>query len=304
MTTYPKPILKWAGGKNKLLSKIIKYIPSEMNNYHEIFLGGGSVLLAVLYLQKIQKIQIKNKIFAYDINKTLINVYKNLQNKPVQLCETVNVYLSKYNDIKCMKSLKKYKKSVVTEKNKFDSKENYYYHIRTKFNIKKHVDSIECAALFMFLNKTCFRGLHRVGPNGFNVPFGHYKKIRNVSSSHILEISKLIEKVEFSCDDFEVSMKKIKKSDFVYLDPPYAPINDKSFVSYNKKKFDLNKHNILFKCILELHQNNIHFLMSNAKVPMVLEYFKDFEYEIIIARRRINSKNPESKTSEVLIYNN
>ncbi len=75
-----KPFLKWVGGKTQLLQTIILKIPKEINNYHELFLGGGSVLLLVLSLQKENKITIKNKIYAYDINKDLINVYIHIQN--------------------------------------------------------------------------------------------------------------------------------------------------------------------------------------------------------------------------------
>ena len=74
-----KPFLKWVGGKTQFIDKIINHLPKEINNYHEIFLGGGSVLFAVLSLQKQGKIVIKNKIYAYDINKRVINTYKHIQ---------------------------------------------------------------------------------------------------------------------------------------------------------------------------------------------------------------------------------
>ena len=74
-----KPFLKWVGGKTQIINDIISKLPNEINNYHELFLGGGSVLLALLSLQKQNKIIIKNKIYAYDINSVLINVYKNIK---------------------------------------------------------------------------------------------------------------------------------------------------------------------------------------------------------------------------------
>ena len=57
-----KPFLKWIGGKTQIINDIISKIPNEINNYHELFLGGGSVLLAILSLQKQNKILIKNQI--------------------------------------------------------------------------------------------------------------------------------------------------------------------------------------------------------------------------------------------------
>ena len=94
-----KPFLKWVGGKTQIINHIISKFPNEINNYHELFLGGGSVLLALLSLQKEKRIVIKNKIYAYDINLPLINVYKHIQTKKEELYEYITFYLTEYDSI-------------------------------------------------------------------------------------------------------------------------------------------------------------------------------------------------------------
>ena len=292
-----KPFLKWVGGKTQIIDKIISKIPKEMNNYHELFLGGGSVLLAVLSLQKQNKIIIKNKIYAYDINSDLINVYKNIQNNKEELYKIINLYIKEYESING-NIVNRKPKSLEEAKT---SKESYYYWIRNKYNnIKKN--SVECSALFMFLNKTCFRGMYREGPNGYNVPYGHYKKVPTIiSETDINYISNLIKDVEFKNCSFIESIKEVKKEDFVYLDPPYAPETSKSFVGYVSDGFNLETHKLLFNEIKKL--GNIKFIMNNSKVDLVCDNFKEYNCDNIIARRAINSKKPESTTIEVIIYN-
>ena len=292
-----KPFLKWIGGKTQIIKDIISKIPTEINNYHELFLGGGSVLLAVLSLQKENKITIKKKIYAYDINKTLINVYKNIQHNKDELYNYINLYITEYDNI-IGTEINRKPNSIDDAKT---SKESYYYWMRKKYNnIDKN--TIECSALFMIINKTCFRGMYREGPNGYNVPYGHYKKTPTIITETDLNyISNLIKDVEFIASDFSSSIKNIKKGDFVYLDPPYAPETEKSFVGYTADGFSLDTHNKLFNEIKNF--DKIKFVMSNAKVDLVTENFKDYNCEDIIARRAINSKKPGSTTIEVIIYN-
>lgn len=292
-----KPFLKWVGGKTQIIKTILQKIPPEMNNYHELFLGGGSVLLAVLSLQQQKQIKIKKKIYAYDINLVLINVYKHVQNNKDELYKYITLYLNEYDGIKG--SVINRKPDTIEQAK--TSKESYYYWIRNKYNTMDK-NTIECSALFMFINKTCFRGMYREGPNGYNIPYGHYKKTPTViTESELNYISELIKDVEFIHCDFSSSIKNVKKGDFVYLDPPYAPENDKSFVGYVADGFGLKMHNSLFDSIKKL--KNVKFVMSNAKVELVTDNFKEYNCEDIIARRAINSKKPGSTTTEVIIYN-
>lgn len=292
-----KPFLKWAGGKSKLLKDILPLVPKEFNNYHEIFLGGGSVLFGILSLISEGKININGKIYAYDINSKLINVYKQIQSNHEELYEYIEHYTSEYNSI----NSQIVNRQPTTLEEAKTSRESYYYWIRSKYN-KSNNEKVDEAALFLFINKTCFRGLYREGPNGFNVPFGHYKStLFLISKKELLHISYLIKDVVFKESGFNESIKNIKSGDFVYLDPPYAPENLKSFVGYVSEGFNLETHKLLFNEIKKF--TSIKFIMSNSKVDLVTDSFKEFNCIDIIARRAINSKNPESTTTEVIIYN-
>lgn len=292
-----KPFLKWVGGKTQIIDKIINKFPKTINNYHEPFIGGGSVLFALLAMQKCKLIDIKGEIYAYDKNETLIDTYNYIKNNKDELFEYIEKYISIYSDLSGT-IINRKPTNLIEAKS---SKESYYYWLRNKFN-KSEKKSIVRSALFMILNKLCFRGLYREGPSGFNVPYGHYKTTPTIiSKKDINNISELIKNVIFECSSFEMSLKKFKKDDFAYFDPPYAPETEKSFVGYTKDGFNIDIHKKLFKMIKKL--KNIKFIMSNAKVNLVLKYFKDYNYEEVIARRAINSKNPNSTTTEIIISN-
>lgn len=292
-----KPFLKWVGGKTQIIKDIISKLPDNINNYHELFLGGGSVLLAVLSLQKQGKITINGKIYAYDINLSLINVYKHIQSNKDELFTFIKFYINKYDQITGSVIMRK----PTSFEEATTSKESYYYWLRNMYN-KRETDTVESSALFMFLNKTCFRGMYREGPHGFNVPYGHYKKTPTIITETDLNyISLLIQDVEFAQCSFIKSITNVNAGDFVYLDPPYAPENAKSFVGYVVDGFNLDMHKRLFGAIKQL--DKVKFVMSNAKVELVTDNFKDYNCDDIIARRAINSKHPGSTTTEVIIYN-
>jgi DNA adenine methylase len=305
-----KPFLKWVGGKTQIIHKIIDKFPAEIENYHELFLGGGSVLFALLSLQQQNKIVVKDTIYAYDINPILINVYKNIQTNKVNLFKYITHYITKYDSIQDLTltsdlgiraRIKSGWPNTIHEA--VASKESYYYWMRNKFNTMDK-STIECSALFMVINKTCFRGMYREGPDGFNIPFGNYKTTPTIITKEDLDtISDLIKDVVFVSSDFINSIQKIKEGDFVYLDPPYAPESEKSFVGYTADGFDLETHKKLFNEIKTLHEKEVTFVLSNAKVDLVVDTLNDFNCEEVKVRRAINSKKPGSTTTEVIIYN-
>jgi DNA adenine methylase len=298
-----KPFLKWIGGKTQIIDKLIDNYPTEMNNYHDIFLGGGSTLLALLSNVRDKKITVNGKIYAYDLNRDLINVYKNVQSNPDELYKEIRILIKNYNSCDGEHIDRKPK----TIQDALTSKESYYYWIRNCYN-KLNDDekySVIGASMFIFMNKTCFRGVYRTGPNGFNVPFGHYANPKIIDKSTIISIHELIKNVKFKCCDFEHSLAKVKKGDFVYLDPPYVPEKTTSFVKYNVEGFDINQHLKLFKTCNEMNNNDIMFMMTNSDVELVKKSFpkKKFSKEVIECKRTIHSKNPAKKTNEIIIRN-
>ena len=162
------------------------------------------------------------------------------------------------------------------------------------------------SAYFVFMNKTCFRGVFRLGKikKDFNVPFGHYTNPTIIDKTHIKYISKLIKDVEFINISFEDSLKTIKQNDYLYNDPPYVPLNATSFVGYTSDGFDLKLHEKLFIMLHNLKKQNINWMMSNSNTSLVLNSFNDkkiYSIKKILCRRAINSKNPESTVNEVII---
>ena len=156
MQSTAHPFVKWAGGKTQLLPEIRKHYPHQIKKYCEPFVGGGAVLFDVL--QKCHP----EEVLVNDVNAELINVYLQTKNACNLLAEQLSELQQKY-------------KSQTFEKNKI-----LFYEKRLRYNqlkiSKNDAENLEKAALFIFLNKTCFNGLYRVNKKGeFNVPFNNAK---------------------------------------------------------------------------------------------------------------------------------
>lgn len=274
------PFVKWAGGKRQLLSQIKERMPEKYNNYYEPFVGGGAVTFELLPANAL----------INDINKALINAYK-------QICNAPEAFLKAVNRLD-MEMLEKRTEVLGKE---------YYYSLREHYNDKlmKAEYDIELAALFVFINKHCFNGLYRVNGKGlFNVPYNNSRK-KSVDEKTIMAASKYLQGVTIKEGDFEEACKNAKKDDFVFIDSPYAPLNPTSFESYTKEGFDLESHKRLAKLFDELTVRGCYCMLTNHNTDLINELYgnKGYKIDVVSVRRMINSDASNRVGEEVIICN-
>jgi len=296
-----EPFVKWAGGKRQIIDEIHNFLPRSIEtdevSYIEPFVGGGAV-----YFSLYNSPNIKQSILI-DNNPILIVTYKVIKDHLDQL--VTKLYLIELD----------YKKS---DDEQFQSE--YYYDIREKYNkLMKNTDIsifnsnwIDLASEFIFLNRTCFNGLYRVNSSGeFNVPKGSYKNPNICNADNLKHVSIALRKAGIYHNDFEFSESYINKSSFIYLDPPYRPLNSSGFTSYTKMDFDDNEQKRLARFCHRIDKIGAKFLLSNSDPKntdpndnFFENLYSDFHIERINARRNINSNgNDRGVVSELLIMN-
>lgn len=290
-----KPFLKWAGGKTQLINDIEKALPKDISNdkftYIEPFVGSGAVLFWILNnFPKLEKAVIN------DINEDLINTYRVIATKPEELISILQILQNEYHNLD----------------SKQEERKEYYYQKRELYNTRKEEKSSQ-AALFIFLNRTCFNGLYRVNSkNLFNVPMGSYKKPTICDGKNILSVSNLLQKVEILCGDYEATLDKATNNSFFYFDPPYKPLSEtSSFNSYAKDEFNDEEQIRLKNFCSKLNVLGHQWILSNSDVKgknsadnFFDDLYSDFTILRVDARRSINA-NPEKRGSlkELLITN-
>lgn len=285
------PFLKWAGGKSQLLSEIRAKYPSKIIKYCEPFVGGGAVLFDILENFS------PSEVFINDINPELINAYRQIKNSPSEVIDMLKMMQEQY----------------LTKDD--EARKEYYYTKRNRFNelIMESCDTVEKAALFIFLNRTCFNGLYRVNGKGlYNVPMGAYKKPLICDEDNLLRISKLLSNVDIICGDYKGCKKFIDSNTFVYIDPPYRPLTSTaSFTSYSENEFGDKQQIELCRFIDEISAEGAKVVASNSD-PKNCNKADDFfdnlysEYSIsrVSAKRMINSKgSSRGSINELLICN-
>lgn len=277
--TKYQPFIKWVGGKRGLLTQILDKFPTEFNNYHEPFLGGGAVFFE-LYSRGL----LKNKtIYLSDINTELINTYEVVKNNPDTLIK----------NLECLK--KQHSKTFYYEIRALDRKKNF-----------KQLPSIERATRFIYLNKTCFNGLYRVNKKGyFNTPMGSYENPNIADRNTILNASKVLQHTIISNESFSEVINNTNKNDLVYFDPPYYPLNaTSSFTTYDSNGFLEEEQVTLHKIFEILHDKKVNSVHSNSNTAFIKKLYKNYDINFVQANRFINSKsNGRGKISEVLIKN-
>lgn len=290
-----KPFLKWAGGKTQLIHEIEKLLANDLKNseftYIEPFVGSGAVLFWMLNsFPKIKKSVIN------DVNEDLVNTYTTIASNPKELISILEILQNEFHSFDDNEALKK----------------RYFYEKREKYN-KRENEKTGQAALFIFLNRTCFNGLYRVNRNNFyNVPMGSYKKPTICDKENILAVSNALQKVEILHGDYEQTLNYAKHKTLFYFDPPYKPLSQtSSFNSYAKDEFNDEQQIRLRDFCTRLDALNHHFILSNSDVKdknsndnFFDNLYADFNITRVNARRSINA-NPEKRGTlkELLITN-
>ena len=185
------------------------------------------------------------------------------------------------------------------------SKERYYQ-VRAKYNEARGVKTAKRAAMFIYLNKTCFNGLHRVNRKGeFNVPVGAYKNPRILNEDALVAASDALRGATLRCSPFESLLEYAKPGDFVYFDPPYEPVSrTANFTAYARDGFSQEDQTRLRDTFKALDRRGCKLMLSNSDVPFIREIYASFSVETVAAPRAINcDATKRGKVSEVVVRN-
>ncbi|HLO83605.1 MAG TPA: DNA adenine methylase [Nostocaceae cyanobacterium] len=259
----PRPFLKWAGGKSRLIQQYKDYFPKSFDTYYEPFLGGGAVFF---YLQP-------QRAILTDINAELINAYCCVRDEVEDL----------------INELKKHQ-----ERHSLNNP-NYYYDVRDY----EQGSNLEKAARLIYLNKTCFNGLYRVNSQGkFNVPMGRYKNPGICQEDLLRSASEALKDAEIKVNDFTAILDyAVSSNDFVFCDPPYYPLSSTSnFTAYSQNSFDEKDQERLRNTCAELASRGVKVMICNSHSEIIKSLYQEINFNIrtIKAPRSINS-NTQSR---------
>ncbi len=265
---HVKPPIKWVGGKTSLLRHIVPRILSAgFSTYIEPFVGGGSVFIEIMNSLKYDKTVTDRRFIINDVNTDLINMYTMIKHD----CDGL---IQKLKTLECKNS------------------KDEYFKLRDVYNKNKSVE------LFMYLNKTCFRGMYRVNKSGdFNVPYGNYKQL-NFDYDNLMNLSLLMNRfnIEFMNRSYhELLTESVDSPDImIYMDPPYFD----TFDGYDKSCFD---YMFFTDCLKRMADYKCKMLVSNSDKYETVVKEIGYKYELLECQDRINSKKPDSMRKEVLM---
>jgi DNA adenine methylase len=261
--------VKWVGGKSFLVPEILPRLPAKINTYYEPFVGGGAVFFALA-----AEGRFKRAVLG-DANEELMITYETI---------AVNV------------------EAVIRALKEHVYEEKHYYEVRAQK--PRTMNSINRATRFVYLNKTCFNGLHRVNRKGeFNVPFGRHTNPTICDEENLRACSAALKLVTFTSLDFEKTVLVAKRGDAVYTDPPYFPVSvTANFTTYTAGGFSLADQARLRDVAKKLDARGVHVLLSNSDTPLTRKLYRGFKIEEVQAPRRVNSKaSKRGNVGELLI---
>ncbi|WP_303961864.1 Dam family site-specific DNA-(adenine-N6)-methyltransferase [Succinatimonas hippei] len=271
-TDMVRPFIKWAGGKRRTLNQLLFFMPDRISSFVEPFVGSGCVYFALN----------APKSIINDSNEELINTYIQIRDNLDELKTLLRSY--------------PYDKDFFLKIRALDRDPDFL-----------SLPKVQRAARFIYLIKTCFNGLYRVNSkNYFNTPFGKYTDPK-ICDDEVLDAAHNYmhkNKTDIRCGHFYDLLDDIDSDAFVYLDPPYFPIAEKSFTSYQPNQWTEENDYELFEFCKELDKRGIRFMLSNSTAPFIIDLYKNFEMEMINATRSINaSGSTRGQIKEIIITN-
>jgi len=221
------------------------------------------------------------KSFLSDINPRLIDCYASVRDECDEVVELLTKLRKKHSA-------------------------EHYYSCRERLNSGTVVRRVERAALQVYLNKTCFNGLYRENRRGhFNVPIGRYKNPSIFDAINLRAVSEVLSHAEITCQPFDSVLETAKAGDFVYLDPPYHPLNATSnFTSYTRHGFDESDQTRLRDFCIALDRKGVRFMQSNSSAGLIQDLYRGFNVRRVSARRSINSKARRRGPVDELVIRN
>lgn len=251
------PIVKWVGGKSRLLPELLARMPAQFGRYYEPFAGGAALFFRVAPARAV----------LGDDNRDLINLYQTVGHKVEDVIRRLTVHRRLHD-------------------------ESHYYEMRARWNDAKvswtHVDR---AAAFIYLNKTCFNGLWRVNRAGhFNVPMGRYEDPPICAVDSLRVAATALRRAELRCGHYRDAVTDARAGDFVYFDPPYDPLTPtSSFTSYTSGAFGQDDQRELAELARRLVARGCKVMLSNSDTPFVRSLYKGFRIDRVRCSRAINS---------------
>lgn len=264
------PVVKWAGGKTKLLEEILQRRPARFRRYYEPFLGGGAVFFRMAPAQAV----------LADVNADLMNTYRCIAQQVDDVIRRLTVHRERHD-------------------------EAYYYGTRERWNQRTGAQAdVDRAAMFIYLNKTCYNGLYRVNRKGlFNVPMGRYSAPRIFEPEALRAASRLLARADLRCGTYEAAVDSARAGDFVYFDPPYQPVSSTAnFTSYTADSFGEKDQARLAEVARSLAERGVSVMVSNSDTPLIRELYDGFQIDRVLCARAINSRaSSRGSVAEVLI---
>jgi DNA adenine methylase len=268
----PRPFLKWAGGKGQLLPELVERVEQArpFGDYFEPFVGGGALFFELVRLNRLP-----GRAILSDTNPNLVGAFLGVKKHVRDVIQGLRAHKAAHD-------------------------EAYFYQVRSKVPATLP----ERAARLIYLNKTCYNGLFRENRKGeFNVPFGRYTNPAICDEPNLLAASKALAGAAIDVRPFEAVLRRAKRGDFVYFDPPYHPVSKtSSFTAYSKDRFGVDEQRRLAEVYGELASRGVKVLLSNSMTDLVQELYASFTIDRVLANRAVNSRaDRRGKIAEALV---